>query len=222
MVDKQKIKIYASILGADLSNVQAAVTLCEKTAIDGLHLDIMDGHFVPQLTFGTKFVSDIKKITKLHADVHLMVNSPDKFLKPFIDAGADSLSLHIENDIHIYKSITFIKENGIKAGVCIIPSTPVSALSEIIDILDYVQVMTVNPGFSGQKIIKSCINKIYALDTIRKEKKLSFDILVDGGVNRETSGEMIRQGANILITASAFFNSEKPEEEVLLIRNGGR
>ena len=216
----KKIKVSASILGADLCMVKDAVLLCEKSGIDILHIDVMDGHFVPQITFGNKFVSDLKKITALPLDVHLMVNNPDRFIETYIKAGADSLSFHIENDMHVNRTLTLIKENGIKAGICLIPSTPVSSLSEIIDIIDYVQVMTVNPGFSGQKMIFSCIKKITELDAIRKKLNLSFEILVDGGVNSETAPLLLDAGADVLITASAFFGSVNPAKEVEIIRSG--
>lgn len=218
----KKILVSASILGADLTAVRDAVSLCEKSGIDVLHIDVMDGHFVPQITFGNKFTADIKKITHLPLDVHLMVNTPSKFIDDYISAGADSLSFHVENDMHINRTLGIIKEKGVKAGICLVPSTPVSSLSEIIDIVDYVQVMTVNPGFSGQKMILSCIRKISELALLRKEKKLEFEILVDGGVNRETAGILIDSGADVLITASAFFNSKNPAEEVRILKNSGR
>ncbi len=221
MLNNKKIQISVSILGADLSNVDKAVKLCEEAGVDAIHVDVMDGHFVPQITFGNKFLSDLKKITKLQADVHLMVNNPDRFIDDYLKAGADAISFHIENDIHVNRTINKIKEGGAKAGISIVPSTPVAALSEIIDIVDFVQVMTVNPGFSGQKMIQSCVRKIGELDAIRKEKKLSFEILVDGGVSSKTSGELIKQGADVLITASAFFNAEDPKKEAAMIRNGG-
>ena len=210
MKELKKTLIAASVLGADLSSLKEAVRLCESSGIDMLHLDIMDGHFVPDITFGNKFVADIRKITELPLDVHLMVNNPAKFLDSYIDAGADSLSFHIEADIHVHRSLEYIKSRGVKAGICLVPSTPVDFLSEIISDVDYVQVMTVNPGFSGQKMIQSCVNKIRQLDVIRREKNLDFTIFVDGGVNPETSGKLIEYGADILITASAFFNSDNP------------
>jgi len=221
MVINRKIDIFISILGADLSNVERAVKLCEESAVDAIHVDVMDGHFVPQITFGNKFLSDLKKITKLPTDVHLMVNNPDRFINDYLKAGADAISFHIEADIHVNKTLNSIKEGGAKAGICIIPSTPVAALSEIIDIVDFVQVMTVNPGFAGQKIIHSSIKKIGELDALRKSRNLSFKISVDGGVNNQTSGEIIKQGADILITASAFFNAPDPKKEAMIIRNNG-
>ncbi|MCL2704903.1 MAG: ribulose-phosphate 3-epimerase [Spirochaetaceae bacterium] len=217
----RKIQISVSILGADLSNVDKAVKLCEASGVDAIHVDVMDGHFVPQITFGNKFLTDLKKITKLPTDVHLMVNNPDRFIDDYLKAGADAISFHIEADIHVNKTLSSIKDGGAKAGICIIPSTPVAALSEIIDIVDFVQVMTVNPGFAGQKIIHSAIRKIGELDAIRKTKNLSFEISVDGGVNSQTSGEIIKLGADILITASAFFNANDPKKEAMIIRSGG-
>ena len=218
MEETKRTLIAASVLGADLSSVKEAADLCRKSGIDLLHLDIMDGHFVPDITFGNKFVSDIRKTTDLPLDVHLMVLNPAKFLDSYIDAGADSLSFHFEADTHIHRSLTHIKSRGIKAGICIIPSTPVNALSEIISETDYVQIMTVNPGFSGQTMINSCVEKIRQLDLIRSEYNLDFKIYVDGGVNPETSEKLIRYGADVLITASAFFNSPDPSETVKNIR----
>ena len=218
MNQTRKTLIAASVLGADLTSVKDSLILCEESAIDLLHLDIMDGHFVPDITFGNKFVSDIRKITDLPLDVHLMVNDPAKFLDSYIDAGADSLSFHFEADTHIQRSLAHIKSRGIKAGICIVPSTPVDFLSEVISDADYVQVMTVNPGFSGQKMIQSCVNKIKQLDLIRSEQNLDFKIYVDGGVNSDTSEKLISYGADVLITASAFFNSLNPAETVHNIR----
>lgn len=219
MNTKKNILVAASVYGADLSAVGEAVKLCEKSGIDLLHLDVMDGHFVPDITFGNKFTADINKITDLPLDVHLMVIDPAKFFDSYIDAGADSLSFHIEADTHVHRSINHIKSRGVKAGISIVPSTPVSALSEIITDIDYVQIMTVNPGFSGQKLIKSCVDKISQLDVIRKEKNLDFKILIDGGVNPDSAGMLISCGADTLITASAFFNSDNPSETVKQIRN---
>ena len=218
MNNKKNLNIAASILGADLSDVANALHLCEKSGIDLIHVDVMDGHFVPDITFGNKFVSDLKKRTSLPLDVHLMVENPSKFIDSYIDAGADSLSFHIEADIHSHRTLSAIKNKNIKGGICIVPSTPVESLSEIIDEADYVQVMTVNPGFSGQKMISSCIRKIHQLDLIRKEKKLDFSIFIDGGVNRNTSPVLIENGADVLITASAFFNSPDPDTELRKIR----
>ncbi len=221
MSNNKRIKVSASILGADLTAIRDAVRLCETSGIDNIHVDVMDGHFVPQITFGNKFVADLKKITHLPLDVHLMVNNPDIFIDTYITAGADLLSFHFENDIHINRTLNSIRDRGIKAGICLVPSTPAASISEIIELVDYVQVMTVNPGFSGQKMIFSCIRKIAELDSIRRKQNLNFEILVDGGVNRETSAGLISAGADVLITASAFFNSKDPAEEVKMIRNGG-
>lgn len=218
MEETKRTLIAASVLGADLTSVKEAVNLCRKSGIDLLHLDIMDGHFVPDITFGNKFVSDIRKITDLPLDVHLMVLNPAKFLDSYIDAGADYLSFHFEADTHIHRSLMHIKSRGIKAGICIVPSTPVNTLSEIISETDYVQVMTVNPGFSGQSMINSCVEKIRQLDLIRSENNLDFKIYVDGGVNPDTSEKLISYGADVLITASAFFNSPDPSETVKNIR----
>ena len=220
MEKTKRTLIAASVLGADLSSAGDAVSLCEKSGIDLLHLDIMDGHFVPDITFGNKFVSDIKKITDLPLDVHLMVENPAKFLDSYIDAGADMLSFHFEADTHIHRSIAYIKSRSVKAGICLVPSTPVAFLSEIIADVDYVQIMTVNPGFSGQKMIHSCVEKIRQLDIIRSDKNLDFSIFVDGGVNPDTSGKLVEYGADVLITASSFFSSDNPSDTVEKIRKG--
>ena len=218
MIDNNKIMVAASIYGADFTEVGNAVRLCEKSGIDLLHMDIMDGHFVPDITFGNKFVSDINKMTNLPLDVHLMVNDPADFIDSYIEAGADYLSFHFEADTHVNRTISYIKSKGVKAGICIIPSTPVAALSEIIQDVDYVQIMTVNPGFSGQKMIQSSVDKIRQLNEIRSEKNLSFKIFVDGGVNPDTSEKLIKYGTDVLITASAFFGSDNPSEAVKNIR----
>ncbi|MCL2792637.1 MAG: ribulose-phosphate 3-epimerase [Spirochaetaceae bacterium] len=217
---ERKIQISASILGANLSNVEKALRLCEESQVDAIHIDVMDGHFVPQLTFGNKFLADLKKITKLPTDVHLMINNPDRFINDYLKAGADWITIHMEADTHVNRTLHSIKDGGARAGISIVPSTPVAALSEVIDIVDFVLVMTVNPGFYGQKIIPSAIRKIGELDVIRKAKNLPFEIFVDGGVSSKISGELIRLGADLLVTASAFFNADDPKKEVALIRSG--
>jgi ribulose-phosphate 3-epimerase len=221
MLTSKKIEISASILGANLANIEKAVKLCEDSEVDYIHIDVMDGHFVPQITFGNRFLSDLKKTTKLPIDVHLMVNDPARFIDDYIKAGADLISFHLEADIHVNRTLNFIKERGVKAGISIVPSTPVAALSEIANIVDFVLIMTVNPGFSGQKIIDSSIKKIGELDEMRRLKNLSFKIFADGGVNKETSKNIISQGADALVTASAFFNAGDPKKEAMLIRSGG-
>ncbi|MCL2294981.1 MAG: ribulose-phosphate 3-epimerase [Spirochaetes bacterium] len=221
MLTSRKVQISASVLRADLTKVDKAVRICEDSGVDYIHIDVMDGHFVPQLTFGNKFAADLRKITKLPIDVHLMVNNPAIFIDDYLKAGADAISFHLEADIHVNRTLNVIKAGGARAGISIVPSTPVAALSEIIDIVDFVQIMTVNPGFSGQKIIHSSIRKIKELDVIRKSQNLSFEIFVDGGVSSKTSGELINFGADVLVTASAFFDADDPKKEAMLIRAGG-
>ena len=147
MKEIKQIQVAASVYGADLSAAGEAVRLCEKSGIDLLHLDVMDGHFVPDITFGNKFVSDIRKITDLPLDVHLMVENPSKFLDSYIDAGADMLSFHLEADTHVHRSLSHIKSRGVKAGICLVPSTPVSFFFKKLTDLVYVYIMTVNPCF---------------------------------------------------------------------------
>ena len=202
------IRLSPSLLSADFANLKAALALIEQKHSGSVHIDVMDGSFVPQISYGQPVIASLRKHTKLPFDVHLMVEHPELQVDAFADCGADWITFHIEGTVHVHRLIERIKSLGKKAGIAFVPSTPVSALSEILPFVDLVLVMTVNPGFGGQAFIPSCVKKIEALAAIKKEKNLSFDISVDGGVNKATAPLVIGAGADILVSGSAFFKGE--------------
>ncbi len=215
--------LYApSILSADFSDIVGAIRRIEQSGADWIHLDVMDGHFVPNISFGPKMVSDIRNLTELPLDVHLMISNPGNFADDFIEAGADYLSFHLEAETHAHRLIQYIGEMDTYAGISIVPSTPVDALGELLPYLDHILIMTVNPGFGGQQIIPSCLSKVSVLVDLRTEFGYSYSVAVDGGVNRETAAIVREAGTDVLISGSAFFSADDPKEEVALVRGDGR
>lgn len=202
------IRIAPSILSADFIRLGEEIKAVEDAGAHLIHIDIMDGHFVPNITIGYSVVEAIRKITKLPLDVHLMIEEPDKFLNNFIKAGADFLTVHFEASIHLHRAVHFIKESGIKAGVSINPSTPVWNLENILKDVDLVLLMSVNPGFAGQDFIPYTIEKIIILKKIIADRGLSALIEVDGGVKIDNAKVIADAGADILVMGSAFFKSE--------------
>jgi len=202
-----KNKILApSLLSADFSNLFDAVKLCENKGAKLIHIDVMDGHFVPQISYGEPVIKSIRKLTELPFDVHLMVEKPELMVDSFADSGADWITFHCEATVHIDRLINHIHSLGKKAGISIVPSTPVSAIKEILPLVDLVLVMTVNPGFGGQKLIPYCVDKIRELDSLRKENGYKYLISVDGGINNETVKQTLDAGVDIVVSGSAFFN----------------
>ena len=210
--------VAASLLAADFAFIADAVRLAEDSGADWLHLDIMDGAFVPNLSFGPKMASDIRKLTELPIDVHLMVEQPERIAFDFVDAGADHVTFHTEATVHVHRLLESLRNRGVMTGVSIVPSTPVSMVVEILPFVDIVLVMTVNPGFGGQTLIPACLGKNRALGAIRSDRELSYRIAVDGGVNRSTVDEVRRSGADVLISGSAFFGAGDPATEVEFFR----
>lgn len=212
-----KITIAPSILTASFANLESTIKELEEAGADYLHLDIMDGSFVPQITFGSKIVSDIKKITSLPLDVHLMIVSPEKHIDDFAKAGADIISVHYEGNIHLHKLIMQIKSHNVKAGIVLNPHTRVDVIEPLIDDIDNVLIMSVNPGFGGQKFITNSIKKI------EKTKKLigqrDIIISVDGGINLNTCSDVIKAGANLLVAGSAIIDSKDKKETIKQLRN---
>jgi ribulose-phosphate 3-epimerase len=202
------IKIAPSILSADFANLKTDIDKAVDGGADLFHLDIMDGHFVPNLTFGPVIVKAIKKLTNLPLDVHLMICEPDKYIGDFREAGADIITVHFEACKHLHRTITRIKDLGATAGVAINPATPVSILEEIIDHIDLILIMSVNPGFGGQKFIETSIRKIIQAKKLIELKNLNVEIEVDGGVNLSNAENLIEAGANILVAGSSIFESE--------------
>ncbi len=211
-------RIAASLLSADFSAMDRAVKTAESAGADWLHLDVMDGAFVPNLTFGPKMVQDIRKLTKLPMDVHLMVERPQNLIPQFIDAGADHITFHLEAVVHTHRVLMSILQAGKKAGISIVPSTPASALAEILPVLDIILIMTVNPGFGGQKLIPSCLDKVSSLVREREEHGYRYLLAVDGGINRETVASVRKAGTDVIISGSAFYGSDTPSEEVRIFR----
>ena len=213
---KQNKKHYyaPSILSADFSNVEAAIQRIHAAEADWIHLDVMDGHFVPNLTFGPKLVKDIRPHSSLPFDVHLMISEPEKYVEEFIEAGADYVTFHIEAAVHAHRVVQRIHAAGAKAGLSIVPSTPVSQLDSMLPYIDLILVMTVNPGFGGQELIPECLDKVRYLSTQAEAHGYKYLIEVDGGVNRSTVASVREAGADVLVSGSAFFKADDPKEEV--------
>lgn len=197
-----------SILSADFSSLAQQIRLIEIGGADWVHCDIMDGHFVPNLTFGPIIVEAVKKCCKLPADVHLMIENPDKYLDDFAKAGADYLTVHQETVIHLNRTLNRIKELGVKAGVSINPSTPVDTLKEVLEFTDLVLIMSVNPGFGGQKFIPNCLRKVRELVELRKQYNADFIIEIDGGISRDTISDALYAGVDAFVVGSSIFKSD--------------
>jgi ribulose-phosphate 3-epimerase len=212
------IEIVPSILSADFARLADDIARVERGGAKMLHLDVMDGHFVPNLTIGPPVVESIRKATKLHLDVHLMIENPERFVTAFVEAGANSVSVHYEAARHLDGVLGMIRKSGALAGVVLNPATPVSVLEEVAEVADYVLLMSVNPGFGGQKLIPYVLEKVRKLDSLRREKKLALPIEIDGGVHKENLAEVVRAGCDWIVTGSAIFHSQDPEATVREMR----
>ncbi|MBC3079640.1 ribulose-phosphate 3-epimerase [Staphylococcus capitis] len=199
------VKVLPSLLSVDFLNLKEELDHLEKANVDGLHFDVMDGKFVPNISIGIPLLDAIRSYSNLPIDVHLMIEQPENYIQLFADHGADMISVHVEATPHIHRAIEEIKLLNKKAGVVINPGTPVESILPVLSIVDYVLVMTVNPGFGGQSFIEQCINKIEQLNQIKHENNLTFDIEVDGGINDSTSKYCVERGATMLVTGSYFF-----------------
>lgn len=212
------IKIAPSILSADFSRLGEEIRDAEEAGADFIHVDVMDGHFVPNITIGPLVVKAARKATSVPLDVHLMIEDPDKYIKEFADSGADIITVHEEACVHLHRTVQNIRECGVRAAVSLNPATPVRNLDLILPYVDMVLVMSVNPGFGGQKFIPEAISKIQALKSIIAERRLKIDIEVDGGVNIDNIADVVRAGADIVVMGSAFYNSENYAETVKKVR----
>jgi ribulose-phosphate 3-epimerase len=208
------IEIVPSILSADFARLDRDIAAVERGGASMLHLDVMDGHFVPNLTIGPPVVASVRKVTKLHLDVHLMIESPELLLERFIEAGANSVSIHYEACRNLDGALGMIRRGGALAGVVLNPATPVSVLEDVIEVADYVLLMSVNPGFGGQKLIPYVLEKARKLVRMRKDKGLAFAIEIDGGVFGGNLAEVVGAGCEWIVTGSAVFHSADPEAEV--------
>jgi len=208
------IKISPSILSADFARLRDEIKTAEEAGAHMIHIDVMDGHFVPNITIGPAVVASIRKITQLPLDVHLMIENPDLFIKDFVHAGSDILTVHVEASIHLHRSVQGIKESGVKAGVSLNPATPIGNLENILDDVDMVLIMSVNPGFGGQEFIPNTIRKLRLLKKMMNDRGLSRLVEVDGGVKIENAKEIVDAGADILVMGSAFFHSRSYRQTV--------
>ncbi len=213
------IKIAPSILSADFSRLGQEVRAVEEAGADYIHIDVMDGHFVPNITIGPLVVKAVKKVTKLPLDVHLMISDPDKFIDMFAEAGADILTIHAEAVTHLHRTLHYIRQKGMSPSVSLNPATPVEVLEYILGDLDMVLIMTVNPGFEGQAFISSMLPKIKKLRKIVEDRGLRVDIEVDGGIGPHTISQVALAGANIFVAGSAIFYSDNYANTISLMRD---
>ena len=211
MVVKKQL-IAPSILAADFGNMAAAIRLAEDSGADWIHLDVMDGCFVPPISFGAQMVSAIRSLTTLPLDAHLMTVHPANHVKSFADAGTDILTFHVEGEVHANRLAGEIRSSGMKAGISIVPSTPVSVIQDLLPFIDQVLVMTVNPGWGGQGLIPETLMKIKKLAQLRNDGAEDFLIVMDGGFSPQTSSEIWRAGTDVAVMGSAFFGAENPAE----------
>lgn len=216
------IKIMPSILSADFSKLGEEVTLLDKGGADAIHIDVMDGHYVPNLSIGPLVVKAIRKVTEVPFDVHLMIDNPMNFIDEFIMAGADSITLHAEVLPHLHRSIAYLKEKGIKAAVALNPSTPLNVLEYVLGDLDMVLLMTVNPGFGGQKFIPAMLDKIHDLKTMMEKQQVYADIQVDGGISLDNINEVVKAGANCIVAGSSVFSASDPAAMIHRLRKACR
>ena len=216
------VLIAPSILSADFSKLGEAVRLAEEAGADLIHVDIMDGHFVPNLTLGPQLISGIRRQTRLPIDVHLMVENPRSFVPLFHEAGADWISIHVEATAHLHKDLSMIRSLGCKAGAALNPATPIGTLEEVLGELDYVLIMSVNPGWGGQSFIPTCRDKIRKLRDRFRSEGLAIPIEVDGGIKLDNVEEIIRAGMEIVVAGSAVYDSPDPASAIRALKDIAR
>ena len=211
-------KLSPSILSADFARLGEEIKSVEEAGADYIHIDVMDGHFVPNITIGPLIVETAKKITSLPLDVHLMISNPERFIKDFVEAGSDLLSIHVETCHHLQRTLTHIRELGAKPAAVLNPSTPLSALEYILEEVDMVLLMTVNPGFGGQKFIPGMLPKIQKVRKLIDEKNPAVELEVDGGIKLDNISQVAQAGADVVVAGSAVFKSEDCKKTVRLMK----
>jgi ribulose-phosphate 3-epimerase len=208
---EKNIEFAPSILSADFSRLADEIRKVEDAGASLFHLDIMDGHFVPNITIGPPVVASVRRSTKARLDVHLMIENPERYVDEFIEAGADWISVHVETDVHLDRTLNFLRERGVLAGVALNPATPLHTLDEVLYLLDFVLIMTVNPGFGGQKFIPSSIRKVQRLAELRETGAFQGRIEVDGGIDPSTLPAILEAGADVIVAGSAIFGRSDPK-----------
>lgn len=213
------VKISPSILSADLANLKEEVLKLEKGGADYIHLDVMDGIFVPNITFGAPLIKKLRPITQIPFDVHLMIDRPERYIKDFVEAGADLITIHAESTLHLHRTIEEVKSYGVRVGVALNPATPLGNIEYVLDYIDLVLIMTVNPGFGGQKFITSMKDKIKRMRKIIDERNLNILIQADGGIKLDNAKEIIDCGLDIIVVGSDIFKSNDIVERTKMFKN---
>ncbi len=216
------MKLAPSILSADFANLERDIRLVEDGGADYIHDDVMDGHIVPNITFGADTVAAIRSVTKLPLDCHLMVEYPENYIENFAKAGADIITVHVESTPHIHRVIQLIKKQGVKAGIAVNPGTPIESLIHVLDLVDLVLVMTVNPGYGGQSFIPETLKKIERANELKNKKGYSYEIEVDGGIAEGTAKQCKEAGASVFVAGSYIYTADEPLNRMALLKDAVR